>query len=194
MTRIVKSKFLYGAGLLGLLCALLAPGARADGTGLGDVTITLPAISGSPGDVIVVIGNLSNASSNALDFTDDFVTVHSPTAIAGLGDVFFNFLLSTGPGSIDGNSTLTGVDLFTILIASDAAPGLYDQNAYVLDGGPDASCSGLTFDPTVCSVQLGKVEFTVNVQGPVGTSEPGTLMLLGTGLLTGLLIIRRVAQ
>lgn len=193
MTRITKSKFLITAGLTALLSLLLSPTAKADGTGLGDVTITLPAISGSAGDTIMVLGSLTNSSSNTLDFTDDFVTVNNPIALTGLGDVFFNALLGTGPGSIDGNSTLVGVDLFTIFIASDAAPGLYDQNVYVLEGGPDASCSVIV-DPTLCSVQLGRVEFTVIVQGALPTPEPGTMMLLASGLLMGLMLIRRAAQ
>jgi hypothetical protein len=193
MTRITKSKFLITAGLTAVLCVLLSPAARADGTGLGDVTITLPTISGSAGDTIVVLGSLTNSSSNTLDFTDDFPTVSNPTVLTGFGDVFFNAFLSIGPGFIGGNSTLTGVDLFTIFIASDAAPELYVQNTYVLEGGPDASCSGLIVDPSLCSVQLGSVNFTVNVQGPVVTPEPGTLMLLASGLLAGLLILRRAA-
>ena len=193
MTKITKSKFLITAGLTALLCVLLSPAAKADGTGLGDVTITLPTISGSAGDSIVVLGNLTNSSSNTLDFTDDFVSVINPTALTAFGDVFFNSLLDAGPGSIDGNSTLTSVDLFTILIASDAAPGLYDQISYVLEGGPDTSCNVIV-DPSLCRVQLGRVNFTVDVQGAVPTPEPGTLMLLASGLLAVLVVIRRVAQ
>jgi PEP-CTERM motif len=193
MTKITKSKFLITAGLTALLCVLLSPAAKADGTGLGDLTITLPTISGSAGGTIVVLGSLTNSSSNTLDFTDDFVSVNDPTALTAFGDVFFNSLLRTGPGSIDGNSTLTSVDLFTIFIASDAAPGLYDQNFYVLEGGPDASCNVIV-DPSLCNVQLGSVEFSVNVQGPVTTPEPGTFLLLTSGLLVGVLLMRRPIQ
>lgn len=190
MTRIIKRKFFINAGLLVLLCALVSPGVRADGTGLGDVTITLPTISGSAGDTITVLGSLTNTSANTLDFGGDFVSTNS-TAISGLGDVFFNGLLGFGPSSIAGNSTLTGVDLFTIVIATTAAPGSYDLNFYDLLGGTDAACN---LDPTLCGVQLGSVEFTVNVQGAVPTPEPGTLLLLASGLLAGLLVIRRAAQ
>jgi PEP-CTERM motif len=192
MNRITKSKFLISAGLMALICVLLSPAAKADGTGLGDVTITFPTITGSAGDIITVLGNLTNSSSNTLDFTDDFVTINNPTALSGIGDVFFNASLNVGPGSI-GGTTLTGVDLFTILIATDAAPGLYDQNFYILEGGPDASCN-IIVDPSLCSVQLGRIEFAVNVQGPVTTPEPGTLMLLASGLLAALLVIRRTVQ
>ena len=189
MTRITRSKFIISAGLLALLCALLSPVLRADGTGLGDVTITLPTISGSAGSTITVLGSLTNNSANTLDFGGDFVTPNS-TAISGFGDVFFNGFLGIGPSSIGGNSTLTGVDLFTIFIAAGAAPGSYNLNFYDLLGGTDAACN---LDPTLCGVQLGTIEFTVNVQGPVTTPEPGTLLLLASGLLAGLLVIRRAA-
>jgi hypothetical protein len=189
MTKIMKSKFLASAGLLALLCALLSPGVRADGTGLGDLMITLPTISGNPGDMITVFGNLTNTSSNTLDFGNDFVTPNS-TAIVGVGDVAFNAFLDLGPASITGNSTLTGVDLFTITILTHT-PGLYDVNFYEVHGGTDANC---TLDFTKCGVQLGKVEFAVNVQGVVPTPEPGTLILLASGLLAGLLVIRRAVQ
>jgi PEP-CTERM motif len=188
MTRIMKSKFLTIAGLLALLCALLSPAVRADGTGLGDLTITLPTISGSAGDSIVVRGNLTNTSMNALDFGSDSVTFNH-TGIHGVADVASNGFLSLGPSSIGGNSTLTAVDLFTIFIANNASPGLYNLNFYDLLGGTDAACTlGL------CGIQLGTVEFAVNVQGGVKTPEPGTLMLLASGLLASLLVIRRAAQ
>lgn len=190
MTGITKSKFLIGAGRLVLLCVLVSPAARADGTGLGDVTITLPTISGHAGDSFVVFGTLANASSNTLDFGADSVSFNN-TAISGFADVYINALLLAGPGSIGGNSILTGVDLFTVTIASDAPSGLYGVNFYDLIGGTDAGCSAII--PS-CGVRLGTIEFTVDVQGNVSTPEPGTLALLISGLLAGLLILRRTAH
>jgi hypothetical protein len=188
MTRITKRRFLTIPGLVALLCALLSPAVRADGTGAGDLTIALPAFSGSAGDTIVALGNLTNASSNALYFSTDSVTFNN-IAINGMGDVAFNGFFGLGPTSINGNSTLTGVDLFTIVIATDATPGLYELNFYDLLGGVNPACTlGL------CGVQLGTVEFAVTVQGAVPTPEPGTVMLLASGLLAGLLVLRRAAQ
>jgi hypothetical protein len=189
MTRIMKRKFLTSAGLLALLCALLSPAARADGTGLGDLTITLPAISGSAGDTIIVGGILSNTSSNALYFSTDSVTFNN-TAISGTADVAFNGLFDPTILTIAGNSTQTVSDLFTVFIANDATPGLYDMNFYDLLGGTDPTCASFG----LCGVQLGTAEFAVNVQGAVPTPEPRTLMLLASGLLVGLLVIRRVTQ
>jgi hypothetical protein len=191
MIGIMKSKFLISAGLLALLCALLPPRARADGTGLEDVTITLPTISGSAGDAVKVFGTLTNTSSNTLDFANDSVTFNNNTVLGGAADAATNAILSLGPSSIGGNSMLTGVDLFTVFIASDAAPGLYNVNFYDLLGGTDANC---TISPSLCGVQLGTVEFTVNVQGTMPTPEPGTFVLLASAFLVGLLVIRRSAQ
>jgi len=192
MTGITKSKFMLSAGLLALFCALLSPAARADGiSGQGDLTITLPTISGMPGQQFTVFGTLTNTSSNTLDFADDSVTFNNPP-LSGFADVAFNAPpFGTAPTSIGGNSTLTSVDLFTVFIASNAAPGPYDVNFYDLLGGTDANCA---LDLTLCGVQLGTIPFTVNVQGPVTTPESGTLLLLASGLLAGLVIIRCAAQ
>jgi hypothetical protein len=190
MTGIIKSKFIISAGLA-LLCGLVCPTVRADGTGLGDLTITLPTISGIAGQQITVLGNLTNSSLNVLYFSTDSVAFNNP-AIGGSPDVasngFLGLLLGMdlGPTSINASSTLTGVDLFTVNIPTGTAPGLYDMNFYDLLGGVDPSCT-LGF----CGVQLGNVEFSVNVQGPVTTPEPGTFLLLASGLLVGLLVIRR---
>src|SRR5579863_1066475 len=141
MTGITRSKFIISAGLLALLCALLSPAVRADGTGLGDLTITLPAISGSAGDTIVVLGTLTNTSADTLDFANENLFFNDNTALGGSSDVIINSLLGFGPGSIGGISALTGVNLFTVIIAPDAAPGLYDVNSYDLFGGTDANCT-----------------------------------------------------
>lgn len=189
MTRIMKSKFLISAGLLALLCALLSPAVRADGTGLGDLTITLPTISGSAGATIVVLGNLTNSSLNTLDFGSDSVAFDNKTALNGSADFVLSTIFGPNPSSIGENSTLTGVDLFSVMIANNAAPGLYNLNFYDLLGGTDAGCT-LGF----CGVQLGTIEFSVNVKGVVATPEPGTLLLLASGLLAALLVIRRATQ
>ena len=192
MTGILKRKFTISAGLLALLCALVCPTVRADGTGLGDLTITLPTISGMAGQQFTVFGTLTNSSASTLYFSTDSVTFNNP-AFQGTPDVAANgFLglllgLDLGPTSINGNSTLTGVDLFTVMIPTGTAPGLYGVNFYDLLGGIDPACTPLG----LCGVQLGTVEFSVNVQAPVTTPEPGTLLLFASGLLAVFFLIRR---
>jgi hypothetical protein len=143
------------------------------------------------GQQFTVFGTLTNNSANTLFFSTDSVTFNSP-AIQGTADVATNgFLglllgLDLGPTSINANSTLTGVDLFTIIIPNGTAPGSYRMNPYDLFGGVDPTCT-LGF----CGVQLGTVEFSVDVQAPVTTPEPGTILLLASGLLAGLLVVRR---
>ena len=184
MMGITKTKFLASAGLLAFLCGFWTPAARADG-----LTITLPSITGSAGDSITVFDELANGSSNPLYFSTDTPTINN-AAISGFGDLSFNAAFGLGPAFIDGNSTLTGVDLFTILIAPDAAPGVYTGNIYTIKGGTDPSCVNGT-----CDTQLGRVAFDVTVRGPVGVREPGTLALLAIALLAAasLLAFRRAA-
>ena len=189
MTRITKSKFIISAGLLAMLCALLSPAVRADGTGLGDLTITLPTISGTAGMTIIVGGTLANNSSNALYFSTDSVTFNN-TAISGTADLAINGIFDSTLLTVAGGSTQTVTDLFTVFIANDAAPGFYDLNFYDLLGGTAPNCASFGS----CGVQLGTAEFAVNVQGVVPTPEPGTLVLLASGLLAGFVVIRRAAQ
>lgn len=188
MTGNTKRKFIISAGLLALLWALLSPGVRADDTGLGDLTITLPTITGNAGDTIIVGGTLTNSSSSPLFFSSDGVTFNN-TALSGTADVAFNGIFDSTLLTIAGSATQQPLsDLFTVFIAPGTAPGLYDMNFYDLLGGIDPACTLGS-----CGVQLGTVEFSVNVQGPVPTSEPSTLLLLASGLLAGLLVIRRAA-
>jgi hypothetical protein len=62
-------------------------------------------------------------------------------------------------------------DIFTVTIAAGKAPGIYSLNSFTILGGPD----GITLNP------VGSTNFTVDVLSPV--PEPGTLVLVGSGLL-----------
>jgi hypothetical protein len=189
MTGILKRKFTMGAGLLALLGALVCPTVRADGTGLGDLTITLPTISGIVGQQVIVGGTLMNSSTNTLYFANESLNFTSLTVPLQQTDVVTNAFFGGGPGSIDGGSTLPVTDLFRFTIP-DVPAGSYDLNSYDLLGGTDPNCA---IGTGVCDVLLGTVSFTVNVQGTVRTPEPGTLLLLASGLLAGLLVIRHAA-
>jgi hypothetical protein len=174
MARTTKTKFLTLAGLVALLCVLCTPAARADG-----LTITLPAITGNAGDTITVLGALTNNGSDPLYFSSDTPNIADPTgAIGALPNLAFNAFFGLGPSFIDGNATLSGVDLFTIFIAADAAPGVYAANLYNIAGGSDPACAVGT-----CDTLLGTVAFDVTVQNPIGVPEPGTLTLLASVLL-----------
>jgi hypothetical protein len=186
MMGITKTKFLAAAGLLALLCTLWTPAVRADA-----LEITLPTITGSAGDTIVVFGDLTNTGSSTLFFGTDTLNINpgNGAALQGTADLALNALLGIGPSFI-GTSPLTAVDLFTIFIAADAAPGVYTVNSYNVTGGSDPGCADGT-----CGTLLGNVSFDVTVTGPVGVSEPSTLALLAAAVLatTLLLSLRRTA-
>jgi len=190
MTGVLKRKFTISAGLLALLCALVCPTVRADGTGMGDLTITLSTISGMAGQQVIVGGTLMNSSTNTLYFANESLNFTSITVPLQQTDVVSNAFFGKGPGSIDGGLTLTVIDLFRFTIP-DVPTGLYDLNSYDLLGGIDPNCA---FGIGVCDVLLGTGSFTVNVQGTVPTPEPGTMVLLASGLLAGLLVLRRATQ
>jgi len=185
MTGILKRKFAISIGLLALLCALVCPTGRADDIGLGDLTISIPTISGMPGQQLIVGGILMNSSTSALYFVNESLNFTSLTVLFQQTDVVLN-AFDGGPGSIDGGATLPVLDLFRFTIPDGTPPGMYDLNSYDLLGGTDPNC---TFDCVI----LGTGSFTLNVQGTVPTPEPGTLLLLASGLLAGLLVVRRAA-
>jgi len=185
MIRITKTKFLTMAGLLALLCVLVCPPGRAD-----DLSITLDApIVGTAGQTITVFGDITNNTSNTIYFVDESLTFSDPSSLSGSGDVIVNGIFGVGPASVDPGTPQTGVDLFTLLIDPAAAPGVYNFNYYNLIGSTDPAC---TTDS--CAGSPGTLQFSVTVNSPVTTPEPGSLALLASGLLAGLFLIRRAGR
>ncbi len=188
MARITKTKFLTMAGLLALLCALASPPSRADGAGFLTIA-NLTATIGNAGNTITVFGDLTNTSSSQLDFNNDNPNFTNLSVSSSTGLLTLNGILGFGPADITGNTKLTGVELFTFIIAPGAAPGVYTLNNYTVYGGTNTGCA-----IGDCASQLGIIDFTVTVKSPVTTPEPGSLVLLVSGLIAGLLALRRGAR
>jgi hypothetical protein len=181
--------------VIGLLIALLiatvlSPPAHADG---GGISITLTGtISGSAGDTITVFADLSNTSSSTYYFSDDSLTT-TADGYSASDDLIINGIFGLGPVSIAGNSTLDGVDVFTVQILG-GAPGTFSGNIFQLIGGTDPVACGI--GTVGCNSPLGLTDFSVTVQGQTvaTTPEPATFALLGLGLGALALIGRRVRR
>lgn len=93
------------------------------------------------------------------------------------------------PGSVDPGSPLTGVDLFTLTIGRSAAAGNNGLILYDLIGGTDPNCA---FDQ--CMGSTGTFNFSVTVNSPVITPEPGSFALLVSALVAGLFVMRRAGH
>jgi len=181
------TKYLIGAAALLLISLAATPLARADAV---DISVT-QTIAGSAGDTITVFGNLTNNSFGTLYFSNDSFTVNT-TAFTATDDLILNGFFLLGPASIDSGVTLTGVDLFTVQIASGATPGVYTGNFFDVIGGPDPVASGI--GTAGCNFDLGNTPFSVTVNGPsTATPEPGTFLLLTLGFV-GLGLFRKRAN
>lgn len=166
--------------IVGVMAALaLSLTAHADTLNL---SLTTPNQTGSPGDTLVFFGTISNPTAATFFLNGDNLSTNpGPPFLNGNGSAF---LLDTPPSLGAGGST-GNVDLFSVMIGASAAPGTYTLNSFEVLGGSTSSAQDL----------LATQQFTVTVSssgGPV--PEPGSLLLLSTGLLTGMGVVRRTCK
>jgi hypothetical protein len=145
-----------------LAVLLLVPPAYADTINL---TLANPVQTGTPNGTLTfnatVSAPLGNSATSFLN-GDDF-NVSLAGATIDDSDFLFNFPLSLDPGD-----KFTG-DLFTVSLPSVLIPGVYNGFFEIL-GGSDPGAQNT----------LATVNFQINAPAPV--PEPGTWLLLGTGL------------
>ena len=145
----------------------MAPLAKADSVSF---TLSDPAQSGAPGTTFAYVGTIAAAGTNTGDVYlngDEYGVVGSLT----LDDTgyFSNFPLFLTPGQ-------SVTDLLFTLSSSASSPEVLNTGTFTLLGGPD----GATFN------SLGSVSFTAQV-----TPEPSSLVLLASGLMGGVAVLRR---
>jgi hypothetical protein len=133
-----------------------------------NLSLSNPVQSGAPGSTLSFTATVSAPVTNGATvyLNADSFNVDSPLTLNDDG-FFLGF-----PLSLDAGDSFTGL-LFTVTIPSDALAGLYNGSFEIM-GGADGGAGD----------SLGTVAFLVNAESPV--PEPGSFLLLGTGLAGGL--------
>lgn len=152
-----------GAILAVLVLAALPSPAHANA-----VTLTLSAASGSPGGTITLDGTITNNTADTVYLNGEDFSFGSASFLNG--DIT-NFFLNAPPSLAAGGSSGL-IALFTFDIVPGALGGTYGGNFLDIIGGTSSS------DFTDVLASSG---FSVNVGG--AAPEPGTLILLGSGLI-----------
>lgn len=125
------------------------------------IVLDSPFQIGQPGTSVTFDATLFNTDpTNTIYLNADSNNVDSPLTVDDSG--FFN----NAPFSLAPSSSSGDFELFTVDIPNGTPVGLYTGSFEILGGGPS--------DQNV----VGTATFDVEI-----TPEPGTLLLLGTGLL-----------
>ncbi len=157
-------KFSMALLLSGALLLLAVPVLRADSLDVTFSPASATAVAGTT-TVIDVYGTITNPITNTqtLYLNGDSLIVDPTTA------TYTDFFLST-PVSLDPGQSSGLIELFQIVFGPTIAPGDYVSN-YTLEGGTPTDPSG-----------LDTISNTASFDVTVPTPEPGTLLLLGSGL------------
>lgn len=153
-------------GLATLAALVLACGVRADSV---DVSLTQTSQTAAPGSTITFDATITNLSSTDTVYLNGDSSVTSSTLLT-VDDTPF---LTNFPFWLDPSEASGPFALFNVFIDPSTPDGTYDFNSFSILGGLD----GNTFDT------VGTADFSVTVASPVPTPEPGTLVLLLSGLL-----------
>ena len=175
--RDILGILLFCVGILAVV-----PAGKADTVDGITFTVTNPDLSGSPGDTLTWDYSVSNSSGLEAIALD----LNAPVGFTGGVPDASVFDLFGPTGIIADGGTFTGT-LFSFIsdpaVSSSTNTGFFDLTVLLLDSQGNF---------------VNVIDLTDNYSGTITSSaavpEPGTLMLLGSGLLAGLLFLRRVAH
>jgi hypothetical protein len=141
----------------------------------GTLTITFdtPDQIGNVGDTLQYFGTITNNSASTIFLNSDSLNLAGDPSDFSITDDFGNT-----PFSIDAGQTSTDIELFDVTINNPFTDGSGTfAGTYVIFGGADGGAQDVLVDPAA--------SFSTTV-----TPEPGTYMLLLTGI-SGIALIRR---
>jgi hypothetical protein len=178
--RIVLGMLLFCTGLL----AVVQP-AKADTIDGVTFTLTSPDLTGRPGDPLIWNYNLINNEPGGLDAL--IVNVNVPAAFNvgdGLPQLFLN---TSGQPPIVANGTTQTDTLYEFLsnplVPNSTNTGSFQVDVWLLDS------QGFL----VNTIQFNE-NYSATITSSTSVPEPGSLLLLASGLLAGLLVSRRAAH
>jgi len=172
-------RLLIGLAVLALL-AWSSP-LRADSL---DVTLDQPTITVPVGTTEVTFsGTITNPSSSDTVYlnADGSTTSSLLIQVDESSESPFNSFVI--PLFLDPGANSGDIPLFNVLLDPSTTAGIY-TGVYTLEGGPDGGADTDYSD-------LVDIAFTIDVTSPVPAPEPGSLLLLCSGLLAIALLRRR---
>jgi hypothetical protein len=179
--RIVLGMLLFCAGLL----AVVVP-AKADSMDGVTFTVTTPNLSGHPGDTLTWTYKLTDNNTDGLNVF--FADLSTPLGFSVTDGTPKNTFDNFGGSNIVANGTsfsgtLLSFQSFTT-VPNSINTGFFDLTLLLQDS--HGNFVGIPFDLVE--------NYSATIAPSANVPEPGTLLLLASGLLAGLLIVRRTAQ
>ncbi len=154
------------------------------GAQAGNISIILdnPSQTGNPGGILRFFGAITNTDLNPGDAS---IYLNIDSLNLSLSDAVANDLFLTNvPISLAEGASSGDIELFDYTLANpEALPFGPYQGTYGLLGGMDGGAS-------TAQDALAQVNFSVNVQSLSSTPEPSTVLLLGTGFLLMICLVR----
>lgn len=145
-----------------------------------DVTLDQPTITVPVGTTEVTFsGTISNPSTTDTVYLNGDSSTTSSTLLT-VDDTPF---LTGAPLSLDPGDNSGDLPLFNVFLDPTTTAGIY-TGVFTIEGGPDGG-AGTDFSDLV------DIPFTIDVTSPVSAPEPGSLLMLGLGLLAIGVVRRR---